>query len=64
MLSVDPHDAPASSYHWLPTPSKRLELEERDYVYFEQQVRTTIRALNFVEVVLQTWKAKDYEDTC
>ena len=63
ILSFDPHEAPSSAYHWLPTPPKKLDIEERDYLYFERQVRTTIRALNFVEVVLQTWKAKDYEDT-
>ena len=54
ILSFDPYDAPSSAYHWPPKPPKKLELEERDYVYFKRQVCTTIRAINFVEAVLQT----------
>ena len=32
ILSFDPHDAPSSTYLWLPTQLKHLEIEERDYI--------------------------------
>ena len=64
MLSFDPPEAPATSYAWLPAPPKRLEIVEGDLLYFDRQARMSLRALNFVEVVLQTWKSGDPpEDT-
>ena len=57
LLSFDPPDAPATSYAWLPAPPKRLEISEGDLLYFDRQARMSLRALNFVEVVLQTWKS-------
>ena len=38
-LSFDPHDAPLSSYQWLPSPSRRLDIDERDFVVFERNTR-------------------------
>ena len=34
-LSFNPHDVPVSSYQWLPTPLRRLDIDERDFVVFE-----------------------------
>ena len=61
-LLFDPHDAPVLSYQWLPTPPRRLDIDERDFVVFERNTRATLRALNFIESVLQTWMARDDQD--
>ena len=56
LLSFDPPDAPATSFAWLPPPPKRLEITEGDFLYFDRKACMSLRAINFVEVVLQTWK--------
>ena len=61
-LSFDPHDVPVSSYQWLPTPPRRLDIDERDFMVFERSTRATLRALNFNESVLHTWKAREDQD--
>ena len=38
-LSFDPHDSPVSSYQWLPTPPRRVDVDERDFVVFERNAR-------------------------
>ena len=42
------------SFAWRVPPPKRLEIAESDLLYFDRQARMSLRALNFVEVVLQT----------
>ena len=61
-LAFDPPDAPPASYAWLPPPPKKVELVENDLLFFERQSRISIRALNFAEVILQTWKNGDLQD--
>ena len=61
-LAFDPQDAPPASYAWLPSPPKKVELVDGDLLFFERQSRISLRALNFVEVILQTWKNGDLQD--
>ena len=61
-LAFDPPDAPPASYAWLPPPPKKVELVENDLLFFERQSRISLRALNFVEVIVQTWKNGDLQE--
>ena len=54
-LALDPPGNPNVGYSWLPKPEKKVEIEEKDLIFMERSSRATLRALNFMEVVLQAW---------
>ena len=49
-LSFDPPEAPATSYAWLPAPSKRLEISKGDLLYFGRQARMSLREIGRAHV--------------
>ena len=56
VLSIDPPGNPNGSFAWLPQPPRKIELDEKDVIYWERNGRISLRALNFIEAILQTWK--------
>ena len=57
LLRLDAPSAPPAGYPWLPIPTKRVEIEERDVRFLESTARLALRASNFSEVLLQAWDA-------
>jgi hypothetical protein len=55
VLKLEPVANPPGCFSWLPMPARKLEFDERDVLYMERSSRATCRALNFVEVILQSW---------
>ena len=53
IIPLDCAGNPTVGYEWLPQPTRRVDLDERDAIFLEKNTRATIRALNFSEVVLQ-----------
>ena len=54
-LTLEPPANPVAGFGWLPTPSKKMEMEERDVLFLERGCRATCRALNLAEIILQAW---------
>ena len=57
LLRLDAPSAPPAGYPWLPIPTTRVEIEERDVRFLESTARLALRASNFSEVLLQAWDA-------
>ena len=57
VLALEPPSGPPTGYPWLPTPQKRMEIDERDMRSLESSARLALRASNFAEVLLQAWDA-------
>ena len=57
LLSLDAPTAPPAGYPWLPSPQKKVEIDERDVRFLESTSRLALRASNFSEVMLQAWDA-------
>ena len=55
VLSLQPPLAPNVGYSWLHSPSRRVETDERDFVFLESASRLLLRAANFAEAILQAW---------
>ena len=53
LLPTDIARKPSLVFPWIIQPSGRFEIKESDVWHFETQVRTTLRALNFMDASLQ-----------
>ena len=62
VLSIDPPGNPNGAFAWLPQPPRKIELDEKDVIYWERNGRISLRALNFIEAILQTWKTSPFEE--
>ena len=61
ILRVEPALGPSSNLAWMPPPSKKIDVDERDLFFLEKNARATCRALNFAEIMLQAWKPGETE---
>ena len=49
VLALEALTGPPSGYRWLPTPQKRMEVDERDMRLLESSVQLALRTSNFTE---------------
>ena len=63
VISSDALSNPPLHFNWLPSPGRRIEMNESDVISVERSARLMIRALNYLEVILQAWEQiEDEED--
>ena len=58
-LAMEPPGNPNVGYSWLPTPTGKIEVELKDFIFLERNSRATLRVLNFAEIVLQAWEPEN-----
>ena len=53
VLTLEPPLFPSVGYAWLPNPNRKVEMDERDVVFFDATWRLALRAANFAEIVFK-----------